>query len=415
MDIVNGTAQLTGHHYVQVGYNPLFAAYDPADERIYVANSGGSNVTVINGTATIANVSVGLHPHSATYNPGDNDVFVPNSGSGANSVSVIGAGPIIAPSVSVTKLKVQVQGGDYQGWVNWTDPPKSATTFKWGVTTGYGATYGLSVPTLSNTSYAYSVDLRTLSSMTTYQFTVSLATSSTGGSNPGLITGSFTTSPPITTYLPPYTDGASGGTYTWCSNLFLVGCSHNTIYANTASASNGQFSDAVESYADVIEGGGSQATVAFQENLGVPGYTGEVKVNFAWSVFWSAEITNLCAIGYAATSGTAVVELEANVWDDTSQSSASNGPVLDYLANTGSYACPLLIGLWGGGTSNVNMPVEVYFNSGDTYSLLTYAFVEVSAVALGLGESTAQAFISYELVGSYGYSYLSDMSWEPTV
>ena len=84
--------------------------------------------------------------------------------------------------------------------------------------------------------------------MTTYQFTVSLATSSTGGSNPGLITGSFTTSPPITTYLPPYTDGASGGTYTWCSNLFLVGCSHNTIYANTASASNGQFSDAVESY-----------------------------------------------------------------------------------------------------------------------------------------------------------------------
>ena len=80
-------------------------------------------------------------------------------------------------------------------------------------------------------------------------------------------------------------------------------------------------------YADVIEGGGSQATVAFQENLGVPGYTGEVKVNFAWSVFWSAEITNLCAIGYAATSGTAVVELEANVWDDTSQSSASNGPV----------------------------------------------------------------------------------------
>lgn len=174
---------------------PLFAAYNPVNRQIYVANSYAANVTIINGTTTVSNVSLaaGTNPHSATYDPGNGNVFIP-SGPGAATVSMIGPGPTVAPCVSVTHVSVTIQGGYQYAVVSWTDPSLSSTTFKWGSTTGFGTSYGLAVPTYTNSSYTYTVNLNDLSSATAYQFVVSLATACSGRSTPGAVVGAFQTS-----------------------------------------------------------------------------------------------------------------------------------------------------------------------------------------------------------------------------
>ncbi len=75
---------------IPVGANPQGVGVDPLTNTIYVANTGGDNVSVINGaTNTVtATVAVGSHPFPVVVDdPTTDTVYVANSD--ANSVSVI--------------------------------------------------------------------------------------------------------------------------------------------------------------------------------------------------------------------------------------------------------------------------------------------------------------------------------------
>ncbi len=73
--------------------SPTAAVISPINNILYVANYGGSNVTVVNLSNTqypvVLWVPTGLMPRSLAYDPLDNTIFVGNSGSG--SVTVINA------------------------------------------------------------------------------------------------------------------------------------------------------------------------------------------------------------------------------------------------------------------------------------------------------------------------------------
>ena len=71
------------------GFDPFAGAYDPYNQEIYIANSGGHNVTVKNAftNVTVANVTVGSSPNDITYVPYNHDLYVDNYGS--SNISVI--------------------------------------------------------------------------------------------------------------------------------------------------------------------------------------------------------------------------------------------------------------------------------------------------------------------------------------
>jgi len=73
---------------VNVGTLPYAAALNPATNKIYVANSGTNNVTVIDGaTNKTLTVSAGTDPIAVAVNPITNKIYVANQGS--NNVTVI--------------------------------------------------------------------------------------------------------------------------------------------------------------------------------------------------------------------------------------------------------------------------------------------------------------------------------------
>jgi YVTN family beta-propeller protein len=74
---------------VNVGFGPSGAAYDSANNTVYVTNFGSSNVSVISGSTNqvIATVDVGSLPDAVAYDSADNTVYVANLFS--NTVSVI--------------------------------------------------------------------------------------------------------------------------------------------------------------------------------------------------------------------------------------------------------------------------------------------------------------------------------------
>ena len=65
---------------IPVGTGPWGIAYDPSNDYLYVADNGGSNVTVINATLnrTIASLPVGLGPTGVLYVPANGVVYVAN-------------------------------------------------------------------------------------------------------------------------------------------------------------------------------------------------------------------------------------------------------------------------------------------------------------------------------------------------
>jgi YVTN family beta-propeller protein len=89
VSVLNGTTVVAT---LPVGQLPNFAVLDPANGYLYVTDSGGDAVSVINaaGNATIANVTVGAGPTSAAYDPSSGYVYVANSGS-ANVSLLFGA------------------------------------------------------------------------------------------------------------------------------------------------------------------------------------------------------------------------------------------------------------------------------------------------------------------------------------
>ncbi len=73
---------------VTVGANPAGVAYDSGKGEIFVANEGGSTVSVITDTtnAVVATITVS-YPIGVVYDSGKGEVFVTSAGS--NMVSVI--------------------------------------------------------------------------------------------------------------------------------------------------------------------------------------------------------------------------------------------------------------------------------------------------------------------------------------
>jgi YVTN family beta-propeller protein len=69
------------------GSKPWSAVFNPINGRVYIADSGTGQVSIINGTKVVTNVSVGSTPRFALFNPAGANVYVFNSG--ATSISVI--------------------------------------------------------------------------------------------------------------------------------------------------------------------------------------------------------------------------------------------------------------------------------------------------------------------------------------
>lgn len=98
---VIATATDTVVQTIAVGPSPNFAKYDPKLKRVYVTNSGGNTVSVIDASGATpfpapVTVTVGSAPMSVTALADGTRAYVANSGSG--TVSVINAG-----SLTVTK------------------------------------------------------------------------------------------------------------------------------------------------------------------------------------------------------------------------------------------------------------------------------------------------------------------------
>lgn len=68
---------------------PWIFAYDPANNHVYITNTGTGTVSTINGTTNdiITNTKIGVEPIGIVYNPSNYGVYIANFGS--NSVSVI--------------------------------------------------------------------------------------------------------------------------------------------------------------------------------------------------------------------------------------------------------------------------------------------------------------------------------------
>ena len=81
---------------VTVGASPTLGAVDLQNGWIYVVNSGGSTVSVINasyGALTVASVTVGSEPIAAAYDGSNHEVYVSNYNS--NTVSVLSGSSVL--------------------------------------------------------------------------------------------------------------------------------------------------------------------------------------------------------------------------------------------------------------------------------------------------------------------------------
>jgi YVTN family beta-propeller protein len=73
---------------VTTGSRPFSVAVNPLTNKVYVANAGSNNVTVIDGaTNSTATVAAGTSPQSVAVNPVTNKIYVANQGS--NNITVI--------------------------------------------------------------------------------------------------------------------------------------------------------------------------------------------------------------------------------------------------------------------------------------------------------------------------------------
>jgi len=88
----------TNPYTIPVGTIPNALAINPATNQIYVVNSGGDTVSLIDGgnlTAPVVRVIVGSLPADAVVNPVTNKIYVSNSGDG--TISVIDGANLAAP------------------------------------------------------------------------------------------------------------------------------------------------------------------------------------------------------------------------------------------------------------------------------------------------------------------------------
>jgi len=108
---------------VRVGAGPVAIAVNTATNRIYVANSDGGSVSVIDGKnkSVLATVSVGPRPYVVAVNPATNRIYVSNTFSNlitvidgaTNSTTTVKAGSADAIAVDSKLDKVYLLG--YEG------------------------------------------------------------------------------------------------------------------------------------------------------------------------------------------------------------------------------------------------------------------------------------------------------------
>ena len=127
---------------VNVGTGPQAIAVNPVTNEIYVANTGSNNVTVINGADnTTATVNVGSGPQGIAVNSATNKIYVANTGS--NNVTVIdatdnlnittpvgaGTGPVsVAVNMVTNKVYVSNHGSNNVTVINGVDNTTSSVT-----------------------------------------------------------------------------------------------------------------------------------------------------------------------------------------------------------------------------------------------------------------------------------------------
>ena len=133
--VINGYINTTTQ--VAAGTAPYAVAANPATNKIYVANSGSDNVTVINGaTNQTTTVAAGQDPRAVAVNSMSNKIYVVNNGS--DNVTVIdgaadttfnvavGAGPV-SVTVNPVNNKVYVANSE-DGTVTVIDGAGNGTT-----------------------------------------------------------------------------------------------------------------------------------------------------------------------------------------------------------------------------------------------------------------------------------------------
>ena len=73
---------------IPAGTDPYAVAVNPVTNKVYVANYGSANVTVIDGSDnSTATIPAGTNPYDVAVNPVTNKIYVANRGS--NNVTVI--------------------------------------------------------------------------------------------------------------------------------------------------------------------------------------------------------------------------------------------------------------------------------------------------------------------------------------
>jgi YVTN family beta-propeller protein len=84
---------------IPVGSNPFGIAYDSAKGEMFVANNGGTTVSVISdaSNAVVATVTVGANPADVAYDSAKGEMFVTNSGDGTASVISDASNAVVAP------------------------------------------------------------------------------------------------------------------------------------------------------------------------------------------------------------------------------------------------------------------------------------------------------------------------------
>ncbi|MGH9571487.1 MAG: YncE family protein, partial [Candidatus Angelobacter sp.] len=109
---------------IGAGTNPSAVAVNPATNKIYIANRGSNNVTVIDGISnSVSTVTVGSSPVAVAINPATNQIYVANNVSNdltvidgaTNSTSLVtvGSGPVaVAVNSATNKIYVANSGSN---------------------------------------------------------------------------------------------------------------------------------------------------------------------------------------------------------------------------------------------------------------------------------------------------------------
>jgi YVTN family beta-propeller protein len=86
---------------VRVGPSPVGVAFDASNGYLYVTNSQGDNLTVLNGASekVVANIPVGANPAGVAYDAANQNVYVVNSME--DSVSIISPSNVVSGNFSV--------------------------------------------------------------------------------------------------------------------------------------------------------------------------------------------------------------------------------------------------------------------------------------------------------------------------